>query len=106
MVSTNQGWDAQLEEAGIFAAWSEIVGAQVAAKTKPVSLNAGKLLVKCESTAWATQLKLEHIKIINNIESHFPSVQLSEIRFVGPEAPNWNHGSRTVPGRGPRDTYG
>ncbi len=106
MVSTNHGWDAQLEEAGIFAAWPEIVGAQIAAKAKPISLNSGKLLVKCESTAWATQLKLEHIKIINNIESHFPSVRLSEIRFVGPEAPNWNHGSRTVPGRGPRDTYG
>lgn len=106
MVSTNHGWDAQLEEAGIFAAWPEIVGTQIAAKATPVSLNSGKLLVKCESTAWATQLSFERIKIINNIENHFPNVRLVEIRFVGPEAPTWNHGPRKVSGLGPRDTYG
>nr|NLD40552.1 DUF721 domain-containing protein [Actinomycetales bacterium] len=25
---------------------------------------------------------------------------------LGPKAPSWKHGIRSVPGRGPRDTYG
>ncbi|MDP4886606.1 MAG: DUF721 domain-containing protein, partial [Aquiluna sp.] len=27
-------------------------------------------------------------------------------RFIGPSAPSWKKGPRSVPGRGPRDTYG
>lgn len=105
-VTAKRGWNAQLSEAAILAAWTEIVDAQIAAKTTPLSFNKGNLLVRCESTAWATQLSFLRIDIINKIKSHFPEAQIKEIKFIGPEAPNWNHGPRTVPGRGPRDTYG
>jgi len=31
---------------------------------------------------------------------------VTRVLVVGPEAPNWKKGRRSVPGRGPRDTYG
>ena len=33
-------------------------------------------------------------------------VGVETIRFQGPDAPTWKRGPRSVPGRGPRDTYG
>ena len=31
---------------------------------------------------------------------------VKRLKVAGPSAPNWRHGSRHIPGRGPRDTYG
>ena len=31
---------------------------------------------------------------------------IESIRFLAPNAPSWKSGPRSVPGRGPRDTYG
>ena len=39
------------------AAWSEIVGAETAAHSTPVGIEEGVLTVRCDSTAWAQQLR-------------------------------------------------
>ncbi|MGB4918016.1 MAG: DUF721 domain-containing protein, partial [Propionicimonas sp.] len=31
---------------------------------------------------------------------------VERVVVVGPSAPSWKKGKRSVPGRGPRDTYG
>jgi predicted nucleic acid-binding Zn ribbon protein len=31
---------------------------------------------------------------------------ITMIKILGPDAPSWKKGRFTVPGRGPRDTYG
>ena len=36
----------------------------------------------------------------------FPEAGVDAIRFIGPDVPSWKWGPRTIPGRGPRDTYG
>ena len=36
----------------------------------------------------------------------FPAANVVQLRFLGPNTPSWNHGPRSVKGRGPRDTYG
>ncbi|MDA7848425.1 DUF721 domain-containing protein, partial [bacterium] len=36
----------------------------------------------------------------------FPQAAITTLSIKGPGAPSWKHGPRSVPGRGPRDTYG
>ena len=41
----------------IFAAWDDLVGEEVAAHVRPVSLDAGCLLVAVDAPAWATKVR-------------------------------------------------
>ena len=41
---------------GVFARWAEVVGDQVAAHCRPLSLSRGVLVVAVSDPAWATQL--------------------------------------------------
>ena len=90
----------------MFGAWERVVGADVAAHSKPVKLDNGELTVEAESTAWATQLRLLSRKLLKGIaESVGPKV-VTKLHIHGPTAPTWSRGTRRVKGRGPRDTYG
>ena len=100
-------WDSGLAEGNLFATWAKIVGDDVAQHTEPISLLEGKLLVRCSSTAWATQLTLAHNDILATLRVSAPGALVEAVRFVGPTAPSWKKGIRSVSnGRGPRDTYG
>ena len=99
-------WQSQMEEAELFVRWAEIVGEINAKNSQPETLNNGKLTIRCKSTAWATELRLMQNQILEKIEAAFPELKISNISFIGPDAPSWKKGSRSVPGRGPRDTYG
>jgi len=99
-------WDSDLAKAELFTSWGEVVGEQNALNSTPEELQNGMLLVRCKSTAWATQLRLMQNQILERITSEFPEVGVRELRFVGPDAPSWKKGKYSVPGRGPRDTYG
>lgn len=100
------GWTPFLMESEIVTAWPEIVGADVAARTTPIGVNEGVLTVSCESTAWATQLRLMSSQVLTKVLETHPESKISQIVFLGPNAPSWKRGPRSVPGRGPRDTYG
>lgn len=99
-------WQSQLEQAELFIRWSDVVGEINAANSWPESLTGEKLLVRCTSTAWATQLRLMQPQILEKIAGEFKDLVIKSISFVGPDAPSWKKGQRSVPGRGPRDTYG
>ena len=99
-------WQSQMEEAELFVRWPEIVGELNAKNTQPENLANGKLTIRCKSTAWATQLRLMQTQILEKISSSFPELEIKSISFIGPDAPSWKKGPRSVPGRGPRDTYG
>lgn len=99
-------WETQLAEADLFTRWGEIVGDQNALNSTPENLNRGVLTVRCKSTAWATQLRLMQAQILERINEKYAELEIDSLKFIGPEAPSWKKGSRSVPGRGPRDTYG
>jgi predicted nucleic acid-binding Zn ribbon protein len=100
------GWTPFLVESEIMDAWPDIVGAEVATRTKPVGVAEGVLTVLCESTAWATQLRIMSSQVLTKLLEAFPEAPISQVTFLGPNAPSWKRGQRSVPGRGPRDTYG
>lgn len=100
------GWTSPLARGELLTSWPELVGADVAAHCEPAGIDEGVLTVQCDSTAWATQLRLMRADILTTILRRYPEAQVSSIRFTGPGAPSWKRGPRSVPGRGPRDTYG
>jgi predicted nucleic acid-binding Zn ribbon protein len=105
-LTKTMGWEAQLSQSELIAAWQEIAGPETAAHSEPTGVEDGLLRVKCDSTAWATQLRLMRTEILTRIAQRFPEADIQNIAFSGPGTPNWKRGPRSVPGRGPRDTYG
>jgi len=100
------GWENKLSEGELFANWREIVGDKVAENSFPEDLSKCVLTVRCKSTAWATQLRIMGADILTKINNQLPALEVKEVRFIGPQAPSFKRGLRSVPGRGPRDTFG
>ena len=100
------GWQTPLEIADVKKHWEEYVGAQVAAHSTVESFEGGKLIVRTDSTAWATQLKFLLPELLKQLTRRLGAGVVNQIIIRGPQVPSWNHGPRSVPGRGPRDTYG
>jgi predicted nucleic acid-binding Zn ribbon protein len=100
------GWDSPLAQSDLLSAWTELAGAETAAHAVPVGIEDGVLTVRCDSTAWATQLRLMRVQIATQIAVRYPDAGITQLRFEGPNAPSWKRGPRSIPGRGPRDTYG
>jgi predicted nucleic acid-binding Zn ribbon protein len=105
-LTSKLGWDSSLAKSELLASWESIVGEETAEHSHPVGIEDGVLSVRCDSTAWATQLRLMRVQILNLIVSRYPDAGIDSLRFEGPGAPSWKRGPRSVPGRGPRDTYG
>lgn len=104
---TNElGWSTSLAKSDLLLAWTQIAGEETAEHSFPLEVTDSVLTVQCDSTAWATQLRLMRTMITNRIATTFPDAGIESIRFQAPHAPSWKRGSRSIPGRGPRDTYG
>lgn len=105
-LTSSMGWAPSLARAELGEHWADIVGDDVAAHAHPIGFFEGALEIQCDSSAWATQLRLMKKTLLEVLEERFPDAGVSEIVVKAPGAPSWKHGSRSVPGRGPRDTYG
>ena len=99
-------WTKQLSKAELFVAWPNLVGVDISNACTPTILENSILHVDCNSTAWATQMRLMANQVLTEINQNYPDLEIREIKFHSPQAPSWKKGPRSVPGRGPRDTYG
>lgn len=100
------GWNSPLARSELLSSWEDIVGAETADHSSPVGIEEGVLTVSCDSTAWATQLRLMRAQILTQVAQRYPDAGIHTLRFDGPGVPSWKKGPRSIPGRGPRDTYG
>lgn len=105
-VRRNLGWQTPMAQAELMDAWRDIAGAETATHSTPMHVDDGTLVVQCDSTAWATQLRSMRSVILGEITKRYPDARVDDLRFLNPGAPSWKRGRRSVPGRGPRDTYG
>jgi predicted nucleic acid-binding Zn ribbon protein len=103
---TDFRWSGEMAEADLHVKWAEVVGANNAANSQPEEIVDGTLTIRCKSTAWATQLRLMAPQILELINQRYADLGITAIKTLGPDAPSWKKGPRSVPGRGPRDTYG
>jgi len=103
----DHGWDLDLRMHGVFGRWQELVGAEVAQHCTPESFADGKLVVRTDSTAWATQLRLLAPTVVRRLNEELGHGTVVLIDVLGPHLPSWKKGPRSArDGRGPRDTYG
>jgi predicted nucleic acid-binding Zn ribbon protein len=105
-LSAKLGWSSPLAKSELLLGWPEIVGAETALHAAPVGIEDGVLTVRCDSTAWAQQLRLMKTQVTTQIAKQHPEAGVESVVFLGPDAPSWKRGPRSIPGRGPRDTYG
>ena len=106
-VVANRDWKQGIAEGNLFSEWEKIVGSDVAQHASPLTLLEGKLTIQTTSTAWATQLRLISADLLKTIRDSAPGALVDELVILGPHAPSWKRGLRTIRGsKGPRDTYG
>jgi predicted nucleic acid-binding Zn ribbon protein len=101
-----RGWTSPVAVGSVMAEWATLVGPEISAHCTPESFTDTTLHVRCDSTAWATQLRLLSISLLEKFRTELGAGVVTSIQVLGPSAPSWRKGGRTVNGRGPRDTYG
>nr|WP_254909001.1 DciA family protein [Leucobacter sp. 7(1)] len=102
----DMGWSGELEQARLLGEWAEFAGEATAEHTQVIGISHGVLQIQCDSTTWATELRRLRAEMLTRILREYPGAEIRDLRFLAPGAPSWRHGPRSVPGRGPRDTYG
>ncbi|MEO6880792.1 MAG: DUF721 family protein [Mycobacteriaceae bacterium] len=102
----SRGWSSDVAAGTVLGSWNTLVGKEIAEHAQPESLRDGVLVVRADSTAWATQLRLMQRQLVARIATTVGSGVVTRLTVQGPSAPSWKKGTRSVRGRGPRDTYG
>ena len=102
---TERGWAPFLSRESVIDQWDDIVGSDVAAHTIP-EIDEDLIIVRCNSSAWATNLRIVRHEILAELLAKFPNSGIEKISVLGPGVPNKIRGPRSVKWRGPRDTYG
>ena len=106
-IITNRDWRQGIAEGNLFSDWEKVVGEDIAQHSNPITLLDGKLTIQTSSTAWATQLRLISNDLLKTLQQSAPGALVEELVVIGPHAPSWKRGLRTIRGaKGPRDTYG
>ena len=106
-IITNRDWRQGIAEGNLFTDWEKVVGEDIAQHATPITLLEGKLTIQTSSTAWATQLRLISNDLLKTLQQSAPGALVEELFVIGPHAPSWKRGLRTIRGaRGPRDTFG
>jgi predicted nucleic acid-binding Zn ribbon protein len=111
---SDQGWGTDVRVHGVFSRWDAIVGREVAQHCVPESFDQApqdgsgpRLVVRTDSTAWATQMRLLAPTVVRRLNEELGDATVARIEVLGPHGPSWKRGPRSVrDGRGPRDTYG
>ncbi len=104
-----RGWETPAAVGGVMGRWPQLVGPQVAQHCEPQHYDEEErtLLVRCDSTAWATQLRLLAPRLVARLNEDLGHGTVKVIKVRGPEAPRRGYGPLRAPGsRGPGDTYG
>jgi predicted nucleic acid-binding Zn ribbon protein len=67
--------------AAIFARWEALVGPDIAAHAKPVSLRRGVLVLAVDHPVWATQLRYMTAPLLTRISEETASSEVAEIHL-------------------------
>lgn len=108
-LKTERGWEMPMAVGGVMGRWPELVGPDLARHCVPQAYDeqARVLSVRCDSTAWATQVRLLAPQLLARLNADLGQGTVKLIKVRGPEAPDTRHGPLRAPGsRGPGDTYG
>lgn len=108
---TERGWETPAAVGGVMGRWSQIVGDDLANHCVPLRYDEDPaervLTVQCDSTAWATQLRLLAPQLVARLNTDLGHGTVRMIKVLGPGGPQRKFGPLRAPGStGPGDTYG
>ncbi|MEU9520292.1 DUF721 domain-containing protein [Streptomyces sp. NPDC048224] len=109
---TERGWETPAAVGGVMGRWPEIVGEDVAKHCVPERYDEDErvLVVRCDSTAWATNLRLLAPTLVARLNEDLGHGSVRMIKVLGPGGPagqGRRYGPLRAPGsQGPGDTYG
>ncbi|MFD8231234.1 DUF721 domain-containing protein [Streptomyces sp. NPDC059696] len=106
---TERGWEAPAAVGGVMGRWPQIVGEDVAKHCVPEKYDEDErvLTVRCDSTAWATNLRLLAPTLVARLNEDLGHGRVTLIKVQGPGGPARRYGPLRAPGStGPGDTYG
>lgn len=67
--------------AAVFSRWADLVGPDIAAHARPVSLRDGVLTLSVDHPAWATQLRYMTADLLTRLEAATTGQEVREIRL-------------------------
>ncbi|MBT2490547.1 DUF721 domain-containing protein [Streptomyces sp. ISL-96] len=108
-LKTERGWEMPMAVGGVMGRWPEIVGGDLANHCVPQRYDEDErvLTVQCDSTAWATQLRLMQRELLTRLNADLGRDTVRVIKIWGPGGPPRRFGALRAPGStGPGDTYG
>ncbi|MFI6895932.1 DUF721 domain-containing protein [Streptomyces sp. NPDC050256] len=108
---TERGWETPAAVGGVMGRWPQIVGDDLANHCVPLRYDEDPdervLTVQCDSTAWATQLRLLAPQLVARLNADLGHGTVRMIKVLGPGGPARRYGPLRAPGStGPGDTYG
>lgn len=103
---SGRGWKSPVAVGSVLSRWDELVGPGIAGHCRPESFDETVVRVRCDSTAYAANLRLMLPQLLRMFDEQLGEGIVTRIEILGPAAPSWKRGRRSVQGRGPRDTYG
>ncbi|MFB7372746.1 DUF721 domain-containing protein [Streptomyces sp. NPDC056222] len=108
---TERGWETPAAVGGVMGRWPQIVGEDLAKHCVPLKYDEAPeervLTVQCDSTAWATQLRLLAPRLVARLNEDLGHGTVRVIKVLGPGGPRKGYGPLRAPGSvGPGDTYG
>jgi predicted nucleic acid-binding Zn ribbon protein len=89
-------WRKGIAEGNLFSEWRSIVGNEIADHSTPITMYEGRLTIQTTSTAWSTQLRLMEGDLLRTIQKSAPGAVVESLSIVGPHAPSWKRGLRTI----------
>ncbi|WP_454042829.1 DUF721 domain-containing protein [Cellulosimicrobium sp. Marseille-Q8652] len=99
-------WVADVSVGGVIGRWRQVVGDQVADHCEPETFEDKVLVVRADSTAWATQVRLLVPRLLERLAQEVGEGVVESVTVLGPAGPSFRRGKRAVRGPGPRDTWG
>ncbi|MBD5784643.1 DUF721 domain-containing protein [Cellulosimicrobium terreum] len=101
-----RNWVADVSVGGVIGRWRQVVGDQVADHCEPETFEDKVLVVRADSTAWATQVRLLVPQLLRRLADEVGEGVVETVTVLGPAGPSFRKGKYSVRGPGPRDTWG
>jgi predicted nucleic acid-binding Zn ribbon protein len=83
----DQGWRLAAKVGSVFGRWDQLVGAEVAAHTRPERFSDGELVVIADSAAWATQVRLLAATLVRRLNEELGHGTVTRVVVRGPAGP-------------------
>lgn len=81
---SEQGWRERAAIGAVFGRWDQIVGPDLAEHTRPESFADGEVVVRADSAAWATQVRLLAGSLVRRLNEELGHGTVATVKVTGP----------------------